>query len=670
MPAVDDDIRADFLVEAGDLIEKLGGQLVELESRPDDTDLLNAIFRAFHTVKGGAGFLGIGPLVELCHATEDVFNALRNGKRTVDAALMDAVLQAVDLVQAMMASVSAGDPPQAPPPELIEGLHALVSEEAPPVIVEIAKAPVSAAASDTISEDEFDALLDKLDADKKKAPRKPADTITEDEFDALLDQLDADKKNPAKPAKAADPNLITDDEFESLLDQMAIEKKAATSSPCPRDSGVRAGVRGAPPAGAVGSGKGPAPHPSSLPPSRGGEGAKQGGTAPVASAPPAETSVRVDTVKLDRMMNLVGELVLVRNRLKALAGAASSDVGRAVRELDFITRGLQGAVMQVRMQPIGKVFSRFPKLARDVARGLGKQVEVTLIGQDTDLDKNLVEALADPLVHMVRNSVDHGIEMPDVRVARGKSPAGQLKLEARQEGDHIRITVRDDGGGIDPERVRTKVVEKKLMDAAAAARLSHEECLQLIFLPGFSTKDQVSDLSGRGVGMDVVKQRIQSLNGTAMIESHPGQGSAVHLRVPLTLAILPALMIDAGERQFALPLAMVADVFALDPDAVRKVGHWPVIPLKRENLRLIDLEVWAGAADTTGTRHVVVVMLGEERYGLIVRQVRGREEVVIKPLGQTLRGLAGVAGATVTPQGRVALIVDVPGLVQTHAKGP
>jgi two-component system chemotaxis sensor kinase CheA len=639
MPAVDDDIRADFLVEAGDLIEKLGGQLVELESRPDDSDLLNAIFRAFHTVKGGAGFLGIAPLVDLCHATEDVFNVLRNGKRAVDAPLMDAVLQAVDLVQSMMASVSAGTEPQAAPPELIEGLHALVhgEESAPVKKVAVAEPVKPAPTSDEITEDEFDALLDKLDADKKKA--KASDTISEDEFDALLDKLDAEKKQ-AKPAKSADKNLITEDEFDALLDKLDAEKKSAKTSPSAAPAAPAKPKSAAPAAPAQ------------------------------APAQTAETSVRVDTLKLDRMMNLVGELVLVRNRLKALAAAAGSDVGRAVRELDFITRGLQGAVMQVRMQPVGKVFSRFPKLARDVARGLGKQVEVTLIGQDTDLDKNLVEALADPLVHMVRNSVDHGIEMPDVRVARGKPAAGQLKLEARQEGDHIRITVRDDGGGIDPERVRTKVVEKKLMDAASAERLSHEECLQLIFLPGFSTKDQVSDLSGRGVGMDVVKQRIQSLNGTAVIESHPGQGSAVHLRVPLTLAILPALMIDAGERQFALPLAMVADVFALDRDAVRKVGHWPVIPLKRENLRLIDLEVWAGAADTTGTRHVVVVMLGEERYGLIVRQVRGREEVVIKPLGPTLRGLAGVAGATVTPQGRVALIVDVPGLVQTHSKGP
>lgn len=660
MPAVDDEIRADFLVEAGDLIEKLGGQLVELESRPDDADLLNAIFRAFHTVKGGAGFLAIAPLVELCHATEDVFNALRNGKRSVDAGLMDAVLQAVDQVQAMMASVAANEVPLPAPPSLIDALHGLLEQRAPAAAVLQAPTPP--------------AVEKKKEKPKKKAKAVPApdpDTISEDEFDALLDQMAADKKAAKAPASAAAgpaSDEITEDEFEALLDQMAAEKKSAsptpaTGAPSPRDSGERAGERGE----SLAAGVPIQPESPPLPNVRGGEGEQRKAPAP-ATPPPAETSVRVDTVKLDRMMNLVGELVLVRNRLKALATEAGSEVGRAVRELDFITRGLQGAVMQVRMQPIGKVFSRFPKLARDVARGLGKQVEVTLVGQDTDLDKNLVEALADPLVHMVRNSVDHGIEMPDLRIARGKPAAGQLKLEARQEGDHIRITVRDDGGGIDPERVRTKVVEKKLMDAASAARLSHEECLQLIFLPGFSTKDQVSDLSGRGVGMDVVKQRILSLNGTATIESQAGQGSAVHLRVPLTLAILPALMIDAGARQFALPLAMVADVFALDPAAVRKVGHWNVAPLKRENLRLIDLEVWAGASDTSGTRHVVVVMLGEERFGLIVRQVRGREEVVIKPLGATLRGLAGVAGATVTPQGRVALIVDVPGLVQAHAK--
>lgn len=683
MPAVDDDIRADFLAEAGELIENLGNQLVELESRPHDADLLNAIFRAFHTVKGGAGFLGVNALVELCHATEDVFNALRNGKRAVDAALMDAVLQAVDQVQAMMADLGAGRDPQPAPPQLIQVLHALMDAapvaSAPTPDKEPAKkkktkknvsAPAEARDPALIDDDEFEALLDDLHGGK--APGAPAskDTITEDEFDALLDELAAQKQPPKSVASTGiKPDEITEDEFDALLDQLASQKKGSAApeglAPSLRDSGVR----GTPQANGAQFGSASPPHPNPLPRSGGGEGAKD--KNPV-SAPAAEATVRVDTVKLDRMMNLVGELVLVRNRLKALATGAGGDVARAVRELDFITRGLQGSVMQVRMQPVGKVFSRFPKLARDVARSLGKQVVVTLVGQDTDLDKNLVEGLADPLVHMVRNSVDHGIEMPEVRLARGKPAAGQVRLEARQEGDHIRISVRDDGAGIDPERIRSKVVEKGLMDPASAARLTPDECLQLIFMPGFSIKEQVSDLSGRGVGMDVVKQRIQALNGTAVIESQAGQGSVIHLRVPLTLAILPALMVDAGQRQFALPLTLVADVFALDPTAVRDMGYWKVVPLKRENLRLIDLELWAGVSAATveaAVRHVVVVTLGEERYGLIVRQVRGREEVVIKPLGASLRGLSGVAGATVTPQGRVALIVDVPGLVQTHARG-
>ncbi|MGQ0700073.1 MAG: chemotaxis protein CheA [Panacagrimonas sp.] len=625
MSAVDDDIRADFLVEAGDLVERLGGQLVELESNPDDSNLLNAIFRAFHTVKGGAGFLAINPLVEICHATEDVFNALRNGKRAVDAALMDAVMQSVDQVQTMMASVSDGAEPEPAPRELMTRLHGLMTSPKPVVAVKV------------------------------EEPAASDDTISDDEFEALLDQMQAAKKAPVEPEKAEPPgsDTISEDEFDALLDRLALEKKLATA-----ESSTPAGV--AAPA-AVGT--------PELPTS-----AQSAKAKPATTAAAGETSIRVDTQKLDRMMNLVGELVLVRNRLKALGATGGGEIARAVRDLDFITRGLQGTVMQVRMQPVGKVFSRFPKLARDVARGLGKQIEVTLIGQETDLDKNLVEALGDPLMHMVRNSVDHGIEMPDVRVAKGKPAAGQLKLEARQEGDHIRITVRDDGAGIDPERIRNKAVEKGLLTTDAAARLSHDESLQLIFLPGFSTKEQVSDLSGRGVGMDVVNNAILALNGSIHIESQPGHGSAIHLRVPLTLAILPALMVDAGKRQFALPLAMVADVFALDPHSIRKVGSWNVVPLKRENLRLIDLEDWAGAADTTATsgnsRHVVVVMLAEERFGLIVRQVRGREEVVIKPLGASLRGLAGVAGATVTPQGRVALIVDIPGLVRARSRNP
>ncbi|HEX4895687.1 MAG TPA: chemotaxis protein CheA, partial [Solimonas sp.] len=356
--------------------------------------------------------------------------------------------------------------------------------------------------------------------------------------------------------------------------------------------------------------------------------------------------------------------------LKALRAQRGADenLARAISELDFITRGLQNAVMQIRMQPIRKVFSRFPKLARDVARSLDKQVEVELHGEDTDLDKTLVEALADPLVHMVRNSVDHGIEMPAERQRRGKPAAGKLTLSAEQQGDHILIVVRDDGAGMDPERIRSKAVEKGLVDPGAASSMSTDECLQLLFLPGFSTKDQVSDLSGRGVGMDVVMSSIKALNGTVQIESRLGQGSAIKIRVPLTLAILPALMVFADGRAFALPLSAVSDVFQLNVEAIRKLDRWDVVLTRRDTLRLVYLDPWMQAADSGQPRHVVVAQVGEERYGFVVREVRGREEIVIKPLGASLRGLAGIAGATVLPDGRVALILDFPGLVESYKK--
>ncbi|HWU69436.1 MAG TPA: chemotaxis protein CheA, partial [Stenotrophobium sp.] len=391
-------------------------------------------------------------------------------------------------------------------------------------------------------------------------------------------------------------------------------------------------------------------------------------TPPVKAAAAADTSIRVDTQRLDRMMNLVGEMVLVRNRLKTLtATAADEELAKTVRQVDFITRSLQDAVMQIRMLPIRKVFSRFPKVARDVARSLGKQVDVELVGEDTDLDKNLVEALGDPLIHMVRNAVDHGIEMPEQRQRSGKPAAGKLVLAACQQGDHIVITVRDDGAGMDAERLRAKVVEKGLMDAAAAARLTHGECFQLVFLPGFSTKEQISDLSGRGVGMDVVKSAITQLNGSVRIDSVPGQGSCVEIRVPLTLAILPALMVAVAERVYALPLASVADVTVLDNAAIRKLDAWDVVLLHGQIVRLVYLDRWAGVQPADGEpRHVALVRVGDEQFGFVVDQVIGREEVVIKPLGAMLRGLSGLSGATVTGAGRVALILDCASLVRSH----
>lgn len=672
MNGVDDDIRADFLTEAGELVERLGEQLVDLERSPDDRELLNAVFRAFHTVKGGAGFLGLKAMVDLCHVAEEVFGVVRAGTRKLDANLMDATMQSVDQIQSMLAEVAAGGDPSPAPASLLDALRAsAAAPPAQPAAVSVVPAPVAESLTPTRkAAPKKKARAKSKTATAPTAPAADSGSISEDEFEALLDALHggAAPGTVAKPAEAAPPaaadtNTITEDEFEKLLDLYHGGAAPGAASPAVMqgfDSAMPAASPGeavpAPPAAASMAAPKPVPpaHPVSPP--------------AAASAATAETTVRVDTVRLDQMMNLVGELVLVRNRLKTLRArnATPEAYGKVVGELDHITRSLQSAVMKIRMQPIKKVFSKFPKLARDVARGLGKQVDVELIGEDTDLDKNLVEALADPLVHMVRNSVDHGIELPQQRAASGKPAVGKLVLSAEQQGDHILISVRDDGAGIDPEKLRRKVVEKGLMDPAQAAKLTSDECLQLVFMAGFSTKDQVSDLSGRGVGMDVVKSKITALNGSVVIESKVGQGSCVKLRVPLTLAILPALMVAVGNRLLALPLADVFDVFALDETRVRHLDHWQALLYRNRTLRLIDLQQWTSADGpaTDAPRHVVVAQADGERFGFIVHSVKAREEVVIKPLGLGLRGLAGLAGATVTGEGRVALIVDFPGLVR------
>jgi two-component system chemotaxis sensor kinase CheA len=630
----DSELRADFVNESGDLLQKLGEQLVGLERHPDDRDLLNAVFRGFHTIKGGAGFFGLAPMVTLCHAAEDVFNILRAGRKVLTPDIMDVVLEALDDLRVMLDAVANNAAPPAAREDLVERLHA----HAEPDAAAAAPAPVSRAAAasapsaivsaapDPFSEDEFEKLLDQLHGSGKvpgDAPTPPA----------------APSPPPSGIVPAA-PDPFADGEFEKLLDQLHGQGQVPGTVPTP-----------------------PAPAPAA--PAAASPAAV---SAAEPAAPPAETTVRIDTERLDHVMNLVGELVLVRNRLKTFGHAPGQEVLRkSFSELDVITAGLQSAIMQMRMQPIRKLFSRFPRLVRETARKLDKQVEVETVGDSTELDKSLVEALNDPLVHMVRNAVDHGIEPPNVRVAAGKPACGKLILAAEQAGDHILITVRDDGGGMDPERIRRKAIEKGIVDASTAANMSHEETLQMIFLPGFSTKDQVSDLSGRGVGMDVVRSNISALNGQVQIESSLGRGSAFYIRVPLTLAIQPVLMIALGHRQFALPLQPVLDVFFLDETRVRRLDRWDAVLYRNETLRLVRLSRWVGCEHAReAAQHVVVVNVSGERFGLVVGQVRGREEIVVKPLGKLLRGLAGIAGATVTGEGRVALILDLAGLVAAY----
>ncbi|WNH51912.1 chemotaxis protein CheA [Stenotrophomonas oahuensis] len=613
MSAVPDDIAADFILEAQEILDRLGEQLVTLEQAPQDADQLNAVFRGFHTLKGGAGFLGIQAMVELCHAAEETLGMARSGQAVLQAHHFDAAQQSLDYLQSMLDSVSAGEEPGYAPPALIAQFD--VNGGAPALV---AAAPTAAAA----------------------APA--SDLITDDEFEALLDQLHGGAAPTAVPAaKKADDGLIGEDEFEALLDQL--------------HGGAAPGARAVAAVPAVA----PAPRPAAAP-------APAAAPKPAAAKPVAEAehTVRVDTKRLDAIVNLIGELVLSRNRLKTLrARLHDEELDRAVSTLDIATARLQSAVMRTRMQPVGKVFSRFPKVARDVARNLKKEVELELIGADTELDRNLVEALADPLVHLVRNAIDHGVEMPDLREAQGKPRSGHVRLSAQQEGDYVSIEVQDDGAGIDPERLRAKAREKGLIDPEAAARLSSEECLHLVFLPGFSTKQEVTDISGRGVGMDVVQSRIRELSGQIQIQSELGRGSRFMIRVPLTLAILPTLLVQAGEDVYALPLARVMEVLHAPNSQLGWFDGRAVLDRRSHTLPLVDLRHWLAVEPVASPLLTIVVLqAGEARFGLVVDQVRGREEVVIKPLPKTLRGLRGYAGATLIGDGRMALILDVDGL--------
>jgi two-component system chemotaxis sensor kinase CheA len=751
----DEEILQDFLVEAGEILEQLSEQLVELESRPDDADLLNAIFRGFHTVKGGAGFLQLNELVECCHIAENVFDILRKGERRVDAELMDVVLEALDTVNSMFGQVrersdvtpatpellaalsrlaepaSADEVAAAPAPvveavaeapsdditdqefeQLLDSLNAVKAEAAggvvPAPVAAVAApatpAPANEATSDEITDAEFESLLDQLhgkgqfavDAVVPAAAAAPAvapasDEITDDEFEALLDQLhgkgsfspEAGAAAPvaaapaAAEAKAAASDEITDNEFEDLLDQLhgkgkfepAVAANAATATaPVKKAEPAKVEAPKAEPAKAA------APAPAAAAPAK---TAPAAAPAPARAAPAvaekteAETTVRVDTARLDEIMNMVGELVLVRNRLVRL-GANSSDeaMSKAVSNLDVVTADLQTAVMKTRMQPIKKVFGRFPRLVRDLARQLKKEINLELVGEETDLDKNLVEALADPLVHLVRNAVDHGIESPEEREASGKARGGRVVLSAEQEGDHILLSISDDGKGMDPAVLRAIAVKRGVMDKDAADRLSDTDCYNLIFAPGFSTKTEISDVSGRGVGMDVVKTKIAQLNGSINIYSTKGQGSKIVIKVPLTLAIMPTLMVMLGNQAFAFPLVNVNEIFHLDLSTTNVVDGQEVVIVRDKALPLFYLKRWlvsSAAHEEQREGHVVILSVGTQRIGFVVDQLVGQEEVVIKPLGKMLQGTPGMSGATITGDGRIALILDVPSMLKRYA---
>ncbi len=671
---IDDEIRHDFLIEAGELFDLLNDQLAELEKNPLDTELLNAIFRSFHTIKGGAGFLELKQMVEVCHRAEDLFDLLRKGEVQVDSDLINVIFEVLDVVGDMFERLRENEPLQENDTVLLQKLDSYLPTNNPATIVE--KSPekpvdnpgVVATATEITKtmDDEFEQMrLSAIDAKNKAVDDAPSNgLITDDEFDNLLDEIhgkgkhstlsDDSSSEKTLPVEPAASNLITDDEFENMLDEMHGKNKGPGSSVTVSSVAVEE------PAAQIHTPVDKAQDVESV--------AKVSDKkVPIKK----DSSVRVDTERLDDIMNLVGELVLVRNRLTMLKqGMKQGHVTDAIATLELVTTDLQSSIMKTRMQPIKKVFNRFPRLIRELANKLNKDINLKLVGEDTDLDKSLVEALADPLIHLVRNSADHGIEIPEERYGAGKPRQGTITLSAQQEGDRVLLMVTDDGKGMDHAVFRKKAVESGMMSQDAADRLSDKDAYNLIFAPGFSTKSEISDVSGRGVGMDVVKTRINELNGSIEIDSTLDKGSVITMYLPLTLAILPTLMVMLDKYQFALPLNNVYEAFNMEPDNINLVDDREVMRVRGETLPLYYLYPWlVRNNDFNGPethQKVIVVKMGSLRFCLVVDQIVGQEEVVIKPLGAMLKSTAGFAGATITGDGNIALVLDMPSLMKKY----
>ncbi|MDP2143818.1 MAG: chemotaxis protein CheA [Gallionella sp.] len=598
-----EELLSDFLLEAGEMLSDVDSKLMELEKRPDDASLLNEIFRGFHTIKGGAGFLNATELVALCHLTENLFDKLRNRELTLSAELMDTIFAATAEVRKMFSALQQNQQPTAAPAEILENLKAALDGKA--IVKVAAAAPASQPAADT--------------APGAKAP----DGV---DWNALY-------------------TALTGTDIVATVGVTRDQEKIASAISEEESTKKAFGRRGADAPGTT-------------------VGRRDGDVAPKEAK---ETTIRVDTDRLDQVLNLSGEIGLTKNRLTHLRSdilQGRNDVDtlreldRSVTQLDMLVVNLQNAVMKTRMQPIGRLFKKYPRLARDLARSLGKDVELVLVGEETEMDKTMIEDLNDPLVHLVRNAVDHGVETIEGRVAAGKPEKSIVELSARQEGDHILITITDDGRGMRPEVIRNKAIEKGLITNEIANTLDEKQCMELIFLPGFSTKEEISSVSGRGVGMDVVKTNIQKLNGTIDIHSEPGRGSVFTIALPLTLAILPVLILRLGDQSFAVPLSMVREILSVTPEQLQQVSGRATMVVRGEVLPVLPLAQLIGWEASDVPPEVGVLMqFGSNSFILSADGFAGHDDVVIKSL-DTFRP-KGVAGVTMSSEGDIVLILDI-----------
>jgi two-component system chemotaxis sensor kinase CheA len=671
-----EEILQDFLIEAFELIEQLDQDLVELETRPDDLDLLNRIFRVAHTIKGASSFLNFDVLTHLTHHMENLLNMARHGDLIIDANVMDVILESIDLMKALLVKIrDSREDSGLDVSGCVARLDAVANgesapaEAAPEVVVQ--ESIVVASVEEEIdysnmSDAEVEAEIERLVAQKnaeaiaKHSTQAPAQISASDdeepdysnmsdaEVEAEIERLLAQKNAEAVAKRAGSPAV------EIPVVQSA---PVVVPTPAPQPKQAAPVAKEAPVASAVRRSE-----PKD-------EGESKGGAT-------VEQTIRVDVKRLDHLMNLIGELVLGKNRLIKInddveeryeGEAFLEELNQVVSIVSLVTTDLQIAVMKTRMLPIGKVFNKFPRMIRDLSRELNKKIELEISGEETELDKSIVEEIGDPLVHIIRNSCDHGIEVGDVRVASGKDEGGTIQLKAYHEGNHIVIQIIDDGKGLDADMLKQKSIEKGIITEKEADAMSEKEAFGLIFRPGFSTAAQVTSVSGRGVGMDVVKTNIEKLNGMIDIDSEVGKGTSMKLKIPLTLAIIQALLVGVQEEYYAIPLASVLETVRINKEDIYTVESRSVMRLRNEVLSLVhigDIFEVERVFDNSEHAYVVVLGLAESKIGLIVDTLIGQEEIVIKSLGEYLKGIEGIAGATIRGDGGVTLIVDVAALMQ------
>ncbi|WP_457561527.1 hybrid sensor histidine kinase/response regulator [Caminibacter pacificus] len=646
------ELLEDFLVEAFEMIEEMDQDLIELENNPDDLDLLNKIFRVAHTIKGSGSFLNFDKLTHLTHHMEAVLDKARKGELRITPEIMDVILESVDAMKAILEYIRDHGEDSSPDVEIesiVKKLDAIVNGEMVPADEEGEK-EASEQKSNSKLENISIENIDDIDVSE----------LSPEELDAVLEKLVEDINTPPEES-AQNEEKSQSEEKPQEIEEKNEEKNEEKKAPVQKSQSKPANKENKPVSK---------------------EEQKKEIKKQLVST--KEQTIRVDVKRLDQLMNLIGELVLAKNRLIKIYNDVEEryegekfleELNQVVSSISIVTTDLQIAVMKTRMLPIGKVFNKFPRLVRDLSRELGKKVKLIIEGEETELDKSIIEEIGDPLVHMIRNAVDHGIEPPEERRKKGKPEEGTIWLKAYNEGNMIVIEIKDDGKGMDPEILKKKAIEKGIITPQEAENMSDKEAFMLIFKPGFSTAEKVTNVSGRGVGMDVVKTNIEQLNGIIEIDSVPGKGTTIKLKIPLTLAIIQALLVASQEDLFAVPLSNVIETVRIVEEDIYTIEGKSVLKLRDEVLPLVnmaDIFEIEKILEPEKYLYVVILGLGATKIGLIVDRFIGQEEIVIKSLGEFLKGLPGIAGATIRGDGRVTLIVDVASLMklakETHNK--